>query len=174
MTYNPADNLAAYNKKTAWADDDMGLAASMWLKGISALTISKSLDGRHSRNSVISKMQRMGVQTPTLPAHQLYNKNPKPKVKRPIRVRPPRTTIEERVLSMHNRGLDAGDIADRLKKRKHDAVAILAKLGIDPDSNRPVHYKVHPMWSMSEDDRRQAFYAKFQAGWVHVLERLNA
>lgn len=37
-----------------------------------------------------------------------------------------------------------------------------------------VFYKVHPMWSMPEDERRIAFYEKFRAGWAEVQERLNA
>lgn len=39
--------------------------------------------------------------------------------------------------------------------------------------DRPA-YKVHPMWSMPEDERRLAFYEKFQQGWAEVQERLNA
>lgn len=31
---------------------------------------------------------------------------------------------------------------------------------------------MHPMWGMLEDDRRQAFYEKFTAGWSEVLKRL--
>ena len=32
---------------------------------------------------------------------------------------------------------------------------------------------IHPCWGMSDDDRRQAFYEKFQAGWTEVLKRLE-
>jgi hypothetical protein len=51
---------------------------------------------------------------------------------------------------------------------------ILTEMGCDPHRNDTVSYRVHPMWSMNEDDRRQAFYDKFQAGWKEVLQRLAA
>lgn len=166
MTYNPIDNLAAYQKKIAWAPEDAETAAEMWQEGKSATQISRVLQGRHSRNSVISKMSRMGVQTPTMPS-QGRAKPPKPK-----RVpKPPKLTRDDRITALNEQGYIPRDIASKFSVRTHVILEALHRLGLKPNLSAG-GYHMHPMWSMGEDDRRQAFYEKFTAGWVDVLKRL--
>ena len=154
---------------TIWTQDDEDLASKLWRDGMTASKVAKALDGRHSRNAVIGKMYRLGIETPNNQPVALKPKNPRPK-----RVAPPRKpTAEERVVRFHNDGLNVRDIASRQKVRKKEVVNMLVQAGLDPSENDTKSYKVNPCWSMNEDDRRMAFYTKFQAGWIEVLKRLE-
>lgn len=153
---------------TLWTQDDEDTASRMWREGSSASSISKALDGRHSRNAVIGKMYRLGVDTPVQQPVALKPKNPRPK-----RVaKPAPLTVDEKIIRLHKNGIKTSDIACRQKVRKSVVVDILLKAGMDVAANDPRHYSVDPMWSMNEDDRRMAFYTKFQSGWAEVLKRL--
>ena len=165
MTWTRADNLAEHNNIIRWPKEDSDKAAAMWIEGVSAGVISKAFDGKYSRNAVISKMNRMGVQTPTKP--QRAPTRPKPK-----RIpKPPKPTIEEKIAAANKRGWLSRDIARNHGVKAQVVKDVLSKLKLQPNTNESA--RVHPCWSWPEDERRQYFYERFMRGWKEVQERLR-
>ena len=150
----------------AWPQSDVEQAAAMWKEGMSGGEISKAMGGKYSRTAVIGKMNRIGL------------------ARAPVIVRPPVDRMKKwgrpikedytaDIIERHDRGQRPSEIANRVGMKTDEVIEILKANDIDAEENIHPPYQVHPMWSMPEDERRQAFYEKFSKGWAEVQERLR-
>lgn len=144
-----------------WQDADVELAVRMWIEGSPGSEISKALDGRYTRSSVVGKMNRLG-----------HARDPMARRKKSVKPKP--VSIDDLIRKRHENGQRPTEISNALKMATSDVVMRLEGMGLDPRQNVPTHYQVHPMWSLPENERRIAFYEKFSAGWAEVQARLEA
>lgn len=143
-----------------WPEADVMQASKLWLDGMTAGQISKAMDYRYTRNAILGKLNRIGLAR-------------NPSVTQPKRGRHKPMPIEQRIMQKHRERQLPTSIANMLKIPTAQVLEIMDRLGIDPRDNVIEPYRVHPMWAMGEDDRRQAFYEKFSKGWEGVQRRLK-
>lgn len=144
-----------------WLEADTHLAVEMWNDGATFGEISKAIQFRHTRNGVKGKIHRMGLAREHPDEHK--SKSYRQRLNHP-------ETIREKFL----KGAVPSDISAVLNIPTRIVREKLRAMGFDDTANTPEHYRVHPCWSMSDDDKRQFFYEKFSEGWKEVMERLNA
>lgn len=136
--------------------------AKMWTdEGLSGQACADALGV--TRSSVLSAVRRKGLHRDPkagnrLPGYKNYE------------------DVEVKINRLHSDGSSVSDIAHHIKATVKATEAKMIEMGLVPLRNPVLRdkYNVHPMWSMNEDDRRQAFYEKFQEGWKGVQERLRA
>ena len=143
---------------TDWTAAEEDKLRELWMGGETSYICATELN--RPRSSIMSKIRRMGMLRG-------------PKTFRP-KGRYPQFCTKTSIRKRYDNGTSSTDIANLLKMKTQAVRDILTEMGCDPHRNDTVSYRVHPMWSMGEDDRRQAFYDKFQAGWKEVLQRLGA
>lgn len=78
------------------------------------------------------------------------------------------------VAEKYEAGSSIGDIANVTRTTAGRVRERLERMGYEIVKTPSYTQAVHPMWSMDEDARRQAFYEKFKAGWADVQDRLRA
>jgi len=143
---------------TDWTAAEEDKLRELWMGGETSYVCSIKL--KRPRSSIMSKIRRMGMLRG-------------PKTFRP-KGRYPQFCTKTSIRKRYDNGTSSTDIANLLKMKVQAVRDILTDMGCDPHRNDTVSYRVHPCWSMNDNDRRQYFYEKFQAGWKEVLQRLAA
>lgn len=142
-----------------WSDEDVETVSRLWKEGRSGTEISVALGGKFSRSSVIGKMHKLGLQ-----------RDP---AKRKIKTRT-RESVQDRIRKRFlEKGQVPSEIANRVNVSTQVVIQTLTDMGLDPTANDSESYRIHPMWNMEEDERREAFKAKFAAGWRKVVSSLR-
>ena len=143
---------------TDWTAAEEDKLRELWEGGATSYICATELN--RPRSSIMSKIRRMGMLRG-------------PKTFRP-KGRYPKFNAKISIRKRYDNGLSSTDIAGLLKMKVQAVRDILTEMGCDPHRNDTVTYRVHPCWSMNDDDKRMYFYEKFQAGWKEVLQRLAA
>ena len=143
---------------TDWTVREEDKLRKLWEGGATSYVCATELS--RPRSSIMSKIRRMGM----LRGQKTF---------KPVG-RYPKFCSKTSIRKRYDNGTSSTDIANLLKMKTQAVRDILTEMGCDPHRNDTVSYRVHPCWSMNDNDKRQYFYEKFQAGWTEVLQRLDA
>lgn len=149
-------------KLYTWTPEMYQRLEVMWRDdGLSGQSCAEALGV--TRSSVLSAVRRRGLHRDPKAGNRLpgYKNN---------------EAVESKINRLHSNGSSVSDIAHHIKATVRATTAKMLEMGLEPIRNQVLRdpFKVHPMWSMPEDERRQAFYEKFQEGWKGVQARLSA
>jgi len=140
-----------------WTVERLQTLKDMWENGSSGGSIAKRLDC--TRSAVLSRVRGMGLHR----GEGTYR--PKAGRYKPI-------DVNEVIRQRHAVRQHINDIASAARLSVRDVRTRLKDMGLDASELASTIHHVHPMWSMNDDDRRLAFYDKFQKGWAEVQKRL--
>ena len=143
---------------TDWTVREEDKLRKLWEGGATSYVCATELN--RPRSSIMSKIRRMGM----LRGQKTF---------KPVG-RYPKFCSKTSIRKRYDNGTSSTDIANLLKMKTQAVRDILTEMGCDPHRNDTVSYRVHPCWSMNDNDKRQYFYEKFQSGWTEVLQRLDA